>query len=114
MEYENRYNEYIDTDELKKAACQIAGEEETEERRIQKVLLLEAIGLLDDDCRFVILKQLKGYRSKEIAVMLQQKWQKHGIVRYNEDGQLVDPDEAYVNACAQCAKEALANKMDSY
>lgn len=84
------------------------GGEEDYERRQRKVMLLEAIGQLkDDDQRFVILKRLEGYNSNEIAILLQKRWQKHDIVKYNNKGQLVVPDAAYVNVRTQRAKDNL-------
>ena len=76
------------------------------ERRQRKVLLLEAIGLLKDmDQKFVILKTLQGYNSTEIADLLNQKWQKEGIRKYDNKGQLVIP--GYVDVRRQRAKEQL-------
>lgn len=84
------------------------GGEEDYERRQRKVMLLEAIGQLkDDDQRFVILKRLEGYNSNEIAILLQKRWQKHDIVKYNNKGRLVVPDAAYVNVRMQRAKDNL-------
>ncbi len=78
------------------------------ERQQLKILLMEAIGQLkDDDQRFVILKRLQGYNSKEIAVLLQKRWQKHGIQKYNNKHELVIPDAAYVDVRTQRAKENL-------
>ena len=83
------------------------GEKEYE-RREQKVMLLEAIGLLKDkDQKFVILKRLQGYNSKEIAVLLQEKWKKNGIQKYNHKNEPVVPDAAYVDVRTQRAKENL-------
>lgn len=43
-------------------------------------MLLEAIGMLKDpDQKFVILKRLQGYNSKEIAELLTKAWEKHGV-----------------------------------
>ena len=71
-------------------------------------MLLEAIGKLkDEDQRFAILKRLEGYKSKEIADMLKIKWQKYGIVKYNNDNEVVVPDEGYVNVQVQRAKKEL-------
>lgn len=82
--------------------------EEDYERRQRKVMLMEAIGQLkDDDQRFVILKRLEGYNSNEIALLLQKRWQKHGIEKHNNKGQLVVPDAAYVDVRTQRAKENL-------
>ena len=103
------FNVSIDSDDPQKPKVQILDEgENSYERRQRKVLLMEAIGQLeDDDQRFVILKRLQGYNSKEIAVLLQKKWQKHGIKKYNNKKELVVPDAAYVDVRTQRAKENL-------
>ena len=104
----------IDSDDAEKSRVQIPDDsEENYERRQRKVMLLEAIGLLKDpDQRFVILKRLEGYRSKEIAYMLQAKWEKYGTKKYNNKGELVVPDAAYVDVRTQRAKENLQRIMD--
>ena len=82
--------------------------QEDYERRERKVILLEAIGLLKDmDQKFVILKTLQGYNSGEIADMLTQKWQKEGITKYDNKGNLVTPTSGYVDVRRQRAKENL-------
>lgn len=84
------------------------GGEEEYERRERKVMLMEAIGQMkDDNQRFVILKRLEGYDSNEIALLLYKRWQKHGICKYNNQGQQVIPDAAYVDVCTQRAKANL-------
>lgn len=84
------------------------GGEEDYERRQRKVMLMEAIGQLkDDDQRFVILKRLEGYDNNEIALLMQKRWQKHDIVKYNNKGQRVVIDAAYVDVRTQRAKENL-------
>lgn len=99
----------LDSDDPEKPRVQIPdGGEESYERRQRKVMLMEAIGQLkDDDQRFVILKRLQGYNSKEIAILLQKKWQRHGIKKYNNKKELVVPDAAYVDVRTQRAKENL-------
>lgn len=98
----------IDDEESGKRKVQLPdGGEEDFERRQRKAMLLEAIGMLKDDQRFVILKRLKGYNSKEIAIMLQKKWQEQGIIKYNNKKEIVVPDAAYVDVCTQRAKENL-------
>lgn len=78
------------------------------ERRQRKVLLMEAVGLLKDmDQKFVILKTLQGYSSAEIADLLNQKWQKEGIKKYDNKGKLVVPTPGYVDVRRQRAKEQL-------
>lgn len=102
-------NVSIDNDATGKPKLQIlGGDEDSYERRLRKVLLMEAIGLLkDDDQRFVILKRLQGYNSKEIAKLLQKKWEKHGIKKYNNKKEIVIPDATYVDGCTQHAKNSL-------
>ena len=102
-------NVSIDNDDPKQPPVQLPdGGKETYERRMNKVMLMEAIGKLkDEDQRFAILKRLEGYKSKEIADMLKIKWQKYGIVKYNNDNEVVVPDEGYVNVHVQRAKKEL-------
>ncbi len=83
------------------------GVEEYEEKE-RKVILMEAISLLKDaDQKFVMIKRLQGYNSKEIAILLQKRWAKRGIVKYNNKKQIVVPDAAYVDVRTQRAKENL-------
>lgn len=82
-----------------------------------RVLLVEGIAQLKDaDQRFALLRQLEGYNSREIAEMLKQRWEKHGIVKYGfvkiAEGaarvkQAVVPNEKYVNSLLQHAREEL-------
>ena len=83
------------------------GVEEYEDKE-RKVILMEAISLLKDaDQKFVMIKRLQGYSSKEISILLQKRWAKHGIVKYNNKKQVVVPDAAYVDVRTQRAKENL-------
>ena len=83
------------------------GVEDYEDKE-RKVILMEAISLLkDSDQKFVMIKRLQGYNSKEIAILLQKRWAKHGIVKYNNKKQIVVPDAAYVDVRTQRAKENL-------
>ena len=99
-------NVSLDCDDPENPEVQIADEgEETYERHFRKVVLLEAISKLQDgDQRFVILKRLQGYSSKEIAILLQKRWEKYGIVKYNNKKEVVVPNAAYVDVCTQRAK----------
>jgi RNA polymerase sigma factor (sigma-70 family) len=99
----------VDGDDADKAPVQLPDEGvEDYERRQLKVLLLEAVGQLDDpDQKFVILKRLQGYDSREIALLLQKRWQKHGIRKFNNRHEEVVPDAAYVDVRTQRAKENL-------
>lgn len=73
-------------------------EEKKIERRYNLIVLNEAIHLLDNpDQRFVLIKRLQGYSSKEVATMLQQFWAENGIVRYNSRKQNVIPDSGYID-----------------
>lgn len=107
----NGKNESIEGEDSEKPEVQISDEgEETYERHIRKVALLEAISKLQDgDQRFVILKRLQGYSSKEIAILLQKRWEKYGIVKYNNKKEVVVPNAAYVDVRTQRAKDNLKN-----
>jgi len=96
-----------DNPEIPKVQLPDAGEEDYERRQL-KAILLEAISLLkDDDQRFVALKRLQGYNSREIAELLFKKWKKHDIKKYNNRKELVIPDSGYVDVRMQRAKENL-------
>ena len=99
----------IDNNENGKKPVELPDEYlEDYERRQRKVLLMEAIGLLKDmDQKFVILKTLQGYNSAEITDLLNQKWQKDGIMKYDNKGNLVVPTPGYVDVRRQRAKEQL-------
>ena len=81
---------------------------EAHERLQRKIILLEAISQLkNDNQKFVVLKRLQGYNSREIAELLKKKWEKHGIKLYNGRNELVVPTPTYVDSCMQHAKAAL-------
>lgn len=102
----------LDNDPEKSGVQMPDGGEEEYERRMRKVMLMEAIGQLkDDDQRFVIQKRLEGYNSNEIAILLQKRWEKQGIKKYNKDNKLVVPDAGYVDVRTQRAKENLRKIM---
>ncbi len=98
----------IDTDDPIKPIIQDTDDpEENYDRRLLRVLLLEAIGKLkQEERRFICLKRLEGYSSKEIADMLKIVWERDGVVKYNK-GEVVVPTEAYVNSCSQKARRDL-------
>lgn len=100
----------IDDNYGNKSSLQLPDEGEQDyERRERNILLLEAVNLLKDpDQRFVILKRLQGYNSKEIAQLMQKRWEKHGIVKYNNKKQIVVPNAAYIDVRTQRAKDNLA------
>lgn len=81
-------------------------------RELLLIELVESIRKLDDEDQiFCMLKKLEGYSSKEIAILLQKRWDKYGIVRYNNENEIVTPSEGYVNVLRQRAKENLRNLM---
>ena len=83
-------------------------DEESYERRMRKVMLMEAIMQLEDeDQKFVILKTLEGYDSSEIAQLMSVKWNNEGIVRYDNKGNAVVPSAGYVDVRRQRAKAEL-------
>lgn len=89
----------VENEEGKPSKVEIPVDEEAErERRYRMVLLQEAINALENpDQRFVLVKRLQGYSSKEIAAQLQEYWHRQNIVRYNNKGQFVVPDSGYVD-----------------
>lgn len=99
----------VDEDVPGKSKVQIPDGGQEEYDRIQrKIALLEAIGQLkDEDQKFVVLKRLQGYNSKEIAILLEKKWKKHGIKKYNNKNELVVPSAGYVDTRMQHAKAIL-------
>ena len=83
-------------------------DEESYERRMRKVMLMEAIMQLEDaDQKFVILKTLDGYDSSEIALLMAEKWRNEGIVRHDNKGNAVVPSAGYVDVRRQRAKAEL-------
>ena len=103
----------LDNDDPQKPKVRIAVDgEECIERDLRKVMLMEAIGKLEDDKqRFALLKRLEGYPSKDIAILFQMKWQKEGIVVYNNKNEIVVPNEHYVNVLIQRGKKELRKIM---
>lgn len=99
----------IDEENPEKPKIQLAdGDQDDDERRHLKVLVMEGIRMLEDeDQRFVMLRRLEGYSSKETAILLQMRWERHGIKKYNNKNELVIPDHAYVNVRVQRAKDNL-------
>ncbi len=89
----------VENEEGKQSKVDIPIDDETErERRYRMVLLQESINALENpDQRFVLVKRLQGYSSKEIAAQLQEYWHRQNIVRYNNKGQFVVPDSGYVD-----------------
>lgn len=74
----------------------------------KQILLMEAISKLKDpDQKFVILKRLQGYSSKEIAELMKMSWAKHGVVKRDNKGNIVVPTAGYVDVRTQRAKENL-------
>ena len=105
-------NVSINNDDPEKPKVQIPdGGEEVYERYLRKVSLMEAIGLLKDDEKFVIIKRLQGYNSREIAELLDKKWKEQNIVKYNHDGEFVVAKVEYVDSKAQKARRHLKKIM---
>lgn len=65
------YSDSIETDEDGRPCTDLPA---PEENNYEKVILLEAIGRLENgDYRFILIKELEGYNPSEIAQMLTQK-----------------------------------------
>ena len=62
-----------------------------------KVMLLEAISRLDDaDYRFILVKQLEGYKPYEIAILLERKRRAENRLPMR-NGEEVIPDAEYIH-----------------
>lgn len=73
-------------------------EEKQKERRQNMIVLNEAIHMLENpDQRFVVIKRLQGYSSKEVAQLLQTYWNSKNIVRYNNKKEIIKPDSGYID-----------------
>lgn len=99
----------IDEEKPDRPVFQLPSEsEEDREKREKRVQIWEAaLRLKDEDQRFVMVKKLRGYDSKEVAVMLQMRWAKRGIVKYYKK-RIVVPDNHYVdNICKKAKAEIM-------
>lgn len=73
-------------------------EEKRYERHYNMIVLNEIIHQLENpDQRFVVVKRLQGFSSKEVATMLESYWKLNDIVRYNRKNQPVIPDNGYID-----------------
>lgn len=104
-------NESVDNDNPQKPKPQISDGGEGIERLQRKIIFMEAVNKLNDDEKFVIMKRMEGYSSKEIAALLDMKWKKHNIVKFNHDGEQVVANVAYVDSKAQKARKHLKEIM---
>lgn len=78
--------------------------EENHEAIERKIMLLEAIRQLKDpDQKFVVIKRLEGYDSREIAELMKKAWKKHGIKRFDKGHEII-PSAAYVDVKMSRAK----------
>ena len=81
---------------------------------LRKAELLEAVAQLSDaDQKFVIIKRLQGFSSKEIAILMKKMWKRHGIIRYDNHGKEVIPSAGFVDVRMQRAKEELKKIIGS-
>lgn len=104
----------IDNDDPEKPKVQIPDDGvEDYEHRLRRILFLEAVNKLEDDEKFIIIKRLEGYSSKEIAVLLDKKWKKHNIVKFNNKGEKVISTAKYVDSKAQKARINLKELMNN-
>ena len=84
------YDQSIDKKEIKQS-------EEPEPENQNMVMLLEAISRLEEpDYRFILIKQLEGYKPFEIAVMLEEKRRAENRLS-KRNGQEVIPDAEYIH-----------------
>ena len=85
------------------------------EIRERRVMLLDAISRLENgDYKFVILKTLEGYSSEEIAQLLELRWRKHLVVKFNKSNEQIFPTAAYIDVLRQRAKQELKTTLKRY
>ena len=111
---DNSYNKVsIDDDNPEKPKIPLPDDGEEEyERRLRRIMFLEAVNKLEDeDEKFIMIKRTEGYSSKEIAVLLDKKWKKHNIVKFNNEGEKVIATAKYVDSKAQKARNNLKELM---
>lgn len=106
----------LEDDEENSKPIQVIGSDASViERRMDLVMMLEAIQTLPSDQKFVILKVFEDHSSKEIASMLQKKWEIEGVKKYvrsgKNKGELVVPTEAYVNNLKSRALDELKERL---
>lgn len=108
-------NVSLDDDTPGKPKVQVPSQgEENFDRILNKVMLMEAISKLEeDDLKLIVIKRMQGYKSKEIAELLQMKWEKYGIIKYNNDKEVVVPDAGYIDAHAHRARKILKKIMSN-
>lgn len=106
-------NVSVDNDNPQKPTLQISDGGEDFEHLLRKIMFMEAVNNLNDDEKFVIIKRMEGYSSKEIAVLLDKKWKKYNIVKFNHDGEQVVANVAYVDSKAQKARKHLKEIMNN-
>lgn len=71
---------------------------EDKEELLEELVLMEAIARLDDeDGRFILLRVLEGYSSKEIAILLERKRREEGRIKHKPDGKELIPSDGYVD-----------------
>lgn len=103
--------ETISIDEGGKDLIGPNGDEEYEKLE-RKIKLVESIASLDDrELKFIVMRKLKGFRSKEIASELVYKRNKKGEVRFDEKGEKLKADAAYVDTRFSEAKIQLKAKL---
>lgn len=81
---------------------------ETVDKYMDRIMVMEAIGQLSDaDDKFIVIKTLQGYKGKEVANMLEQRWAKYGIVKHDNKGNIVTPSAKYINVRMDRIREQL-------
>lgn len=101
-----------DDDDPESAPIQIADPDI--DVNLRKAELMEAVSQLEDiDQRFVVIKRLQGYSSKEIAILMRKMWKRRGIVRYDNQGKVIIPTYGFVDVRMQRAKEELKKIIGS-
>lgn len=82
-------------------------DDETDHEAAKQIILDVIKHMKDKSRKFVLLKRLEGYNSKDIAEMLESMWEQKGIVRKDSKGKVIKPSAAYVDWLLQRAKKEI-------
>lgn len=84
----------LDSEDGKKVSKTLGYEENCSYKYI---LMLEAINMLSNkDYKFILIKELEGYKAHEIALMLENKRSEEGSLRSRKDGTKIKPTTDYI------------------
>lgn len=89
------YSKSIDTPEGEEVTRRLM---QDKEENTNLVILMEAINRLkNDEYRFILIKEIEGYKPKEIAELLVLKRKQENKMKEHSDGSEIIPDAPYIH-----------------